>query len=207
VSNEQLVYLRNRFYSPQLQRFVSEDPIGLGGGINTYSYVDGDPISKVDPIGEAGFFGNINQGISPMEAMALSVTQQGSTGNPLNLPGDIGVSATIPTGTIRVGGIPVPTVISIKYKRQGAGGSCTIGWGVGTGTNASVRYSDTVSQNGGDAQGWGLTSNYAFPLLGPVGASGSYTNYFNGAYSGSAGPTTVGGSPSVSYTLGYTIKW
>jgi RHS repeat-associated protein len=48
---DQLVYLRNRFYSPQLGRFVSEDPIGLGRGANVYAYVRGNPISYVDPWG------------------------------------------------------------------------------------------------------------------------------------------------------------
>jgi RHS repeat-associated protein len=50
-STDQLVYLRNRFYSPQLQRFISEDPIGLAGGVNTYAYVRGNPISRRDPLG------------------------------------------------------------------------------------------------------------------------------------------------------------
>jgi RHS repeat-associated protein len=48
---DQLVYLRNRFYSPQLQRFISEDPSGLAGGVNTYAYAEGDPIDFDDPFG------------------------------------------------------------------------------------------------------------------------------------------------------------
>lgn len=46
-----LYYYRNRYYSPITSRFISEDPIGLAGGVNLYSYVDGDPISFVDPEG------------------------------------------------------------------------------------------------------------------------------------------------------------
>jgi uncharacterized protein RhaS with RHS repeats len=35
-----------------LQRFVAEDPIGFaGGGVNFYTYADGDPVSLVDPLG------------------------------------------------------------------------------------------------------------------------------------------------------------
>jgi RHS repeat-associated protein len=46
-----LYYVRNRWYDPVLARFISEDPIGLAGGLNTYEYVGGDPISRRDPTG------------------------------------------------------------------------------------------------------------------------------------------------------------
>ena len=46
-----LYFYRARYYNPGLQRFVSEDPIGLAGGVNVYSYVDGNPLSKTDPEG------------------------------------------------------------------------------------------------------------------------------------------------------------
>lgn len=48
---EDLYYYRARYYDPTRQRFISEDPIGLAGGINTYSYAAGNPISERDPTG------------------------------------------------------------------------------------------------------------------------------------------------------------
>jgi RHS repeat-associated protein len=33
-----LYYVRNRWYDPEVGRFISEDPIGLAGGINVYAY-------------------------------------------------------------------------------------------------------------------------------------------------------------------------
>jgi RHS repeat-associated protein len=46
-----LYYYRDRYYSPVLGRFVNEDPLGFGGGINFYAYVGDDPTNFNDPFG------------------------------------------------------------------------------------------------------------------------------------------------------------
>jgi RHS repeat-associated protein len=46
-----LYYHRARYYDPQARRFISEDPIGLKGGINLYGYVGNSPIGRTDPSG------------------------------------------------------------------------------------------------------------------------------------------------------------
>jgi RHS repeat-associated protein len=50
-SDTGLMYYRERWYDPQQGRFVSEDPIGLDGGINLFAYVANDPIDATDPLG------------------------------------------------------------------------------------------------------------------------------------------------------------
>jgi RHS repeat-associated protein len=45
------VYLRNRWYDPKTGRFLTQDPIGLAGGVNLYSYAGSNPITFTDPFG------------------------------------------------------------------------------------------------------------------------------------------------------------
>jgi hypothetical protein len=40
-----------REYDPSIGRYVESDPIGLRGGVNTYTYALGDPVDLVDPLG------------------------------------------------------------------------------------------------------------------------------------------------------------
>ncbi|KAF4516232.1 hypothetical protein B566_EDAN000472 [Ephemera danica] len=46
-----LYHYRMRYYSPQMHRFIQEDPIGLMGGINMYAYVRNTPTRFIDPFG------------------------------------------------------------------------------------------------------------------------------------------------------------
>ena len=48
-----LYFNRARYYSFGSHRFISQDPIQMGGGLNFYAYVGGNPINRIDPTGNA----------------------------------------------------------------------------------------------------------------------------------------------------------
>jgi RHS repeat-associated protein len=57
-----LLFMRARYYSPNLMRFLNADPIGFSGGSNWFAYADGNPISKSDPFGLCADGGNSSWG-------------------------------------------------------------------------------------------------------------------------------------------------
>lgn len=49
---EDIYYMRARYYDPNVGRFISEDPLGFGGGdVNLFAYVTNNPVSRIDPFG------------------------------------------------------------------------------------------------------------------------------------------------------------
>ena len=45
---------RDRYYLPEQQRFISEDPIGVEGGINFFTYANNNPVRFIDALGLEG---------------------------------------------------------------------------------------------------------------------------------------------------------
>ena len=46
-----LLFMRGRFYNPQIARFFGPDPSGIAGGLNSYQFAHGNPKMLADPTG------------------------------------------------------------------------------------------------------------------------------------------------------------
>ncbi|MCP3669200.1 MAG: RHS repeat-associated core domain-containing protein, partial [Gammaproteobacteria bacterium] len=60
-----------RYYDPGTGRYITSDPIGLAGGLNTYGYVGGNPIGYSDPSGLFCVYGLCVQGPVPVPVPRL----------------------------------------------------------------------------------------------------------------------------------------
>jgi RHS repeat-associated protein len=87
-SESDLYYNWHRYYDASTGRYVQSDPIGLTGGINTYSYAAGSPLSKTDPSGLLSLVGQVGGSAVP------GVGFEGYAGMYITLPSK-GISSDI----------------------------------------------------------------------------------------------------------------
>jgi RHS repeat-associated protein len=126
-----LYYYRARYYTAGNGRFLSEDPAGLAGGLNRYSYAGGNPVLFGDPLGlcrievrflPAGPLGIGNHGI------ILVIDPDGSTSYYRGGPSSGGPSNSGSSGT--------------KQSSQGTSGAS------GASSNSSSGWGPIVTDSG-----------------------------------------------------------
>ena len=71
-----MFYNWNRDYNPALGRYVQSDPIGLGGGINTYVYSNASPILQFDFFGLTGGIGTAAGGAIAPRAPVVNPSRE-----------------------------------------------------------------------------------------------------------------------------------
>jgi len=102
-----------RYYDPSLGRYITSDPIGLEGGLNTYAYVGGNPLRLIDPFGlylECSYWSGKCKNIDPNNiplnfsvgvggsAIFLMTYNSADSGIALDTTGNICLYSTLCTG-------------------------------------------------------------------------------------------------------------
>ncbi len=158
-----LVYMRARYFDPSTGQFTSEDPLGLGGGINFFRYAGNSPTVAVDPSGLCpwefwkGHPVNGFQFGGPTHFVGVSFGLSNGVSLGLHAGAGAGVSASAGWGGIASPAAlnvpvawPVPAVVSGGagvWGGAGAGGSAGTSFGLSSGYS----YGQTL----GFQVGWG----------------------------------------------------
>ena len=100
-----LIYMRARYYSPELRRFINADiiagEISNAVTLNRYAYANGNPVSNIDPFGLSAERGNKNwYGASYMEKYSVTTVNN----DLINILGLIKVSYTQTVTTSKIHG-------------------------------------------------------------------------------------------------------
>jgi RHS repeat-associated protein len=149
-----LYFLRNRWYDPTLERFLSEDPIGLAGGINPYRFVGNSPANFRDPSGLdhcVTLMGAAGYGANNVDAARDSH----GCGGALSVPGvSTGNSSAWSFSTPRSSGYaPYPSDRGSGWARGGGSGTYGAFHGFGTVAGGSLDAGGTAG-GGALSEAW-----------------------------------------------------
>ncbi len=153
-----LVYYRARYTEPTIGRFIARDPIGLQGGINSYTYGANSPTDATDPLGlwrlpdyysiTATLPALFIPGIGPFVGggATISIDRNGTVyaGPVVGVGGPIAGGGSLTVGYLNQSGTPTPEQLSnfLTQSSFHAGGGYYVGavesWTPGSGFSTSV---------------------------------------------------------------------
>jgi RHS repeat-associated protein len=174
-SETQLAQNWHRDYDPGIGRYVESDPLGLWGGVNTYSYVRANPMRSVDPLG----FCDQSDPCVPLGAdgpgwvFSIGVSYGAGVGITITSAGEIYVnnSASLVPG-------PYASALyanSMSGLASGLSGQVGYGYGIGGSGNSSAEGITTPDAS------VGYGSNFSKGLCELLnGASNEIVNMFTG---------------------------
>ncbi|MDD3020690.1 MAG: DUF6531 domain-containing protein [Alphaproteobacteria bacterium] len=128
-----LFYNWNRYYNPVIGRYISSDPIGIAGGLNTFLYAEASPVMYNDPEGK----------IIPILLGAAVFVAYEFTPQPANAPG---VSDQV---------YPEKPFAPLQNAATVAALSCTVAAGVGENSLLFSRAEGLLNRNPYFRVGWG----------------------------------------------------
>jgi RHS repeat-associated protein len=159
-----LVYFWNRWYDPQVGRWVSEDPIRHAGGVNLFGYVANRPTTSIDPTGLRAIAFGVTTVIRPEHPQAGTktlhiITVDSETGQKLSEEANF-------VGSTNVGVGDVSGIGRFNGSSSGGNGCLNVnlsGWAFSLFFGLQINYNFNITHDANDGRGHLSGSHDGYP--------------------------------------------